>query len=186
MIFRIIPDHSSVRTFIEKEKTLPFTYAAHGASASDSPVPGFDNDTHRVKIGHGAADFETAKSAIRAWKMFPSGWTVILPAGAPVQVGETIAMFARAFGLWWRNSCRVVYVIDEPTRFGFAYGTLPGHIESGEELFLVEQDENGDIWYFIRAFSKPHHWLAKIAYPLMRMFQARFRRDSGLAMIINK
>jgi uncharacterized protein (UPF0548 family) len=28
---------------------------------------------------------------------------------------------------------RVVYVIDEADRQGFAYGTLPGHPESGEE-----------------------------------------------------
>ena len=36
--------------------------------------------------------------------------------------------------------CRVVYVVDEPDRRGFAYGTLPGHAESGEELFLVRYD----------------------------------------------
>jgi uncharacterized protein (UPF0548 family) len=33
-----------------------------------------------------------------------------------------------------RVPCRVVYVLDEPERRGFAYGTLPGHPESGEEL----------------------------------------------------
>ncbi len=39
-----------------------------------------------------------------------------------------------------RVPCRVVYVVDEPDRRGFAYGTLPGHAESGEELFLVRYD----------------------------------------------
>ena len=36
--------------------------------------------------------------------------------------------------------CRVVYVVDEPDRRGFAYGTLTGHPESGEELFTVRHD----------------------------------------------
>ncbi len=186
MFYFSLPQAPAVSAFIQKEKQLPFTYQEHGATASPDPVRGFDNDSHRVKIGHGDTDFLTAKRAIQSWKMFPKGWTVILPEDAPVREGETIAMFARAFGGWWRNSCRIVYIIDEPRRYGFAYGTLPGHIEKGEELFLVEQDTNGDVWYAITAFSQPHHWLAKIAYPVMRMFQARFRRDSGNSMIIRK
>lgn len=177
-----LPKTAALLQFIEREQPLPFTYSQHGATATPPPVSGFDNDSHRVRIGHGDRDFEKAKSAIRAWKMFPAAWTVILPAHAPITEGTTIAMYAKAFGLWWRNSCRIVYVIDESDRFGFAYGTLPGHIETGEELFLVEKDENGDIWYQIKAFSRPRHWLAKMAYPLMRQFQARFRRDSGRAM----
>jgi Domain of unknown function (DUF1990) len=44
--------------------------------------------------------------------------------------------------IWSRSAapCRVVCVVDEagPTsKFGFAYGTLPGHVESGEERFLI-------------------------------------------------
>jgi phosphatidylserine/phosphatidylglycerophosphate/cardiolipin synthase-like enzyme len=46
------------------------------------------------------------------------------------------------------NLCRVVYVIDEPdgpiARFGFAYGTLPGHAVAGEELFLATWDRATD------------------------------------------
>ena len=46
--------------------------------------------------------------------------------------------------------CRVVYVIDEPSRRGFAYGTLPGHPESGEEAFIVEIDETDEVWFSVR------------------------------------
>ena len=48
---------------------------------------------------------------------------------------------------------RVVYVIDGPDRRGFAYGTLPGHPESGEEAFLVERRPDGTVWCRITAFS---------------------------------
>ena len=50
-------------------------------------------------------------------------------------------------GLWWLNACRIVYVVDEAgpvTKFGFAYGTLPGHAGTGEERFLVEWDRASD------------------------------------------
>jgi uncharacterized protein (UPF0548 family) len=46
-----------------------------------------------------------------------------------------------------RAPCRVVYVVDEPGRRGFAYGTLRGHAESGEELFLVRYDPATDEVY---------------------------------------
>ena len=74
------------------------------------------------------------------------------------------------------NACRIVTVIDEesPRRFGFTYGTLPGHAECGEERFLLEMDEAGDVWFDILAFSRPRHWLAKLGYPIVRRLQKSF------------
>ena len=182
MIFTSIPSVPSVTDFIARERGLALTYTAHGATKQPEKVAGFDNDLLRVQIGTGDADFNYAAAAIRQWKMFPAGWTRILPENTPIENGSTVAMFARAFGLWWRNSCQIVYVLEETNRFGFAYGTLPGHIECGEELFLVEQDEEGKVWYTIKAFSHPRHILARLGYPLMRRFQERFRQDSAAAM----
>lgn len=62
--------------------------------------------------------------------------------------------------------------------FGFAYGTLEEHAESGEERFLVELAGDGSVWYEIRATSRPRAWAARGAFPLARALQARFRRDS--------
>jgi uncharacterized protein (UPF0548 family) len=100
-------------------------------------------------------------------------------------VGQTAVMSARAFGLWWINACRVVYVVndDGPTRrYGFAYGTLEPHVEKGEELFCVELLPNGDVWYEIKAFSTPRYWMTRLAYPLARRLQRRFVRESFAAM----
>ena len=44
---------------------------------------------------------------------------------------------------------RVVYVIDEPNRKGFAYGTLDGHPESGEESWIVDQTDDGSVWLIV-------------------------------------
>jgi hypothetical protein len=67
--------------------------------------------------------------------------------------------------------------------FGYAYGTLTNHAESGEELFEVSIDPaSGEVRYRIRAASKPRAPLARLGYPIVRTLQARFRRDSVLAM----
>ena len=65
-----------------------------------------------------------------------------VPAAPPSASGATVAVLARTFGAWWISPARIVRTIDETTaegaRFGFASGTLPGHVESGEERFLIE------------------------------------------------
>ena len=79
-----------------------------------------------------------------------------------------------------------MYVVDASgpiSKFGFAYGTLPGHVEIGEELFLIEWDQNtNSVWYDIVAFSKPNHFLTRLGYPLVRRTQKRFGRNSAAAM----
>jgi len=67
---------------------------------------------------------------------------------------------------------RVVYVINEPDRRGFAYGTIAGHPESGEESFIVERTPDGAVWLEIRAFSRPSNAFWWMVYPVLRMSQA--------------
>jgi uncharacterized protein (UPF0548 family) len=182
MIYLTIPNAAHTARFNARQSKLAFTYQPVFCTQTKTRPSGFDADEQRVHVGEGKQAFERAKKAIRSWQMFPKPWTLIQPQTAPIAEGEQVAMFARYFGLWWRNACRIVYVIDEQNRYGFAYGTTPGHIEKGEELFLVEMDENERVWYTIKAYSRPRHIFAIIGYPLMRMLQARFRKDSAAAM----
>jgi uncharacterized protein (UPF0548 family) len=75
-----------------------------------------------------------------------------------------------------RLPCRVVYEIEEDSRRGFAYGTLPGHPESGEESFVVELMPNDDVLLQITAFSKQARLYARAGGPLSRLVQ-RFMTD---------
>jgi uncharacterized protein (UPF0548 family) len=68
--------------------------------------------------------------------------------------------------------CRVVYRVDEADSQGFAYGTLPGHPERGEEAFIVQLRPDGDVRLVIRAFSRPASALARAGGPLTRKAQA--------------
>ncbi len=96
-------------------------------------------------------------------------------------------MMVHHLGFWSLNGCRVVYTLGDRqtgSTFGFAYGTLTNHAETGEENFEVSlRPETEEVIYRIRAVSKPRAALAKLGYPLTRMLQARFRRDSIAAMI---
>ena len=74
--------------------------------------------------------------------------------------------------------------MEEEDKFGFTYGTLPDHAESGEERFLAEWDRaTGWVWYDILAFSRPRHLLTRLGYPWTRGVQRRFARDSAAAMV---
>ncbi len=98
-----------------------------------------------------------------------------------------MAVIARNLGLWLLNACRIVYVVDEEEpiqRYGFAYGTLPDHAETGEERFVVERDRaSGEVWYDILAFSRPRMLLAWLGYPYVRQVQKRFAKASAAAML---
>ena len=58
--------------------------------------------------------------------------------GAAVRFKDVQRALARHLGLWTLSACRIVYVLDEPRRFGFAYGTLE-HVVRGEQDFVPEQ-----------------------------------------------
>ena len=178
MTFRVRePSEADAVAFIASQRNLPFTYSEVGAT-NTTPPRAYTIDHNRIRLGHGAETFERAVAALKRWQHFDLGWVTIVPRGVAVEVGAIVAVKARAFGTWSLNASRVVYVIDEARRFGFAYGTLPGHVECGEERFLIEWLPDDSVWYDILAFSRPQHPLVKLSRPLARRLQKQFARDS--------
>lgn len=114
------------------------------------------------------------------------GWVEPGSPAAPLETGQTVAVLAHVWGLWVLNACRIVYVVDEQdriTQFGFGYGTLPAHAESGEERFLIEWHHTDDsVWYDVSAFFRPRHPLVRLGWPVAQSLVNRFRRDSAAAM----
>lgn len=178
------PPQQVIHSFLSRQRQEPFSYPEVGQSRSGTPA-GYDLDHNRVRLGEGPAVFEAACAALRRWEMFPGPWTRIEPAVTPIVEGNVVAMVAQVLGVWWLNACRIVYVLDETEpvrRFGFAYGTLTGHVECGEERFSVELLADASVWYDVRAFSRPRYWPVRLAYPLVRRIQRRFVRESQAAM----
>ena len=179
------PAVDSIRRFIAEQAKLDFSYSAVGASAATPPA-GFVVDRTRIKLGEGEAVYESASAALRRWDHFRLGWVDVWSPETPLEAGEVVAVMGRALGLWWLNYCRIVYVVNEtgPIRkFGFAYGTLPGHVESGEERFVIEWNQgDNSVWYDILAFSRPSQVLIRLGSPIVRRMQKRFGRDSAAAV----
>lgn len=178
------PESRDIQAFLDVQAGLGFTYDGVGATAGEPPAR-YVLDQTRARLGRGAAVFDSAKSALENWRQFRLDWLEVSPPEPPIRPGEVVAILAHTGGVWWLNACRIVYVVDEngpEPRFGYAYGTLPAHVGAGEERFLVEMDENGDVWYDVLAFSRPQHILARLGYPFVRILQKRFGRDSAAAM----
>jgi uncharacterized protein (UPF0548 family) len=177
------PTPERVRAFRDEQSALPFSYPCVGWTRDGGdPPPGFVRDHNRQRLGVGDPAFAAACDAIRAWQMFPPPLATIEPPGLPIAESEVAAVVAHALGVWFLNAARIVDVIDEPRRFGFAYGTLPGHVEAGEERFLVEWLADDTVWYDLHAISRPRYWGARLAYPLARRLQRSFARLSKARM----
>jgi uncharacterized protein (UPF0548 family) len=171
------PSDADAAKFVASQRDLSFTYAEVGAT-NTTPPAGYTVDHNRIQLGSGEVTFRNAVDALKKWRHFELGWVVIAPRGVVVEVGATVAVKARAFGTWSLSATRIVYMINEARRFGFAYGTLPDHVEKGEERFLIEWMPDDTVWYDIFAFSRPKHPLVKISAPLARRLQKQFARDS--------
>jgi uncharacterized protein (UPF0548 family) len=178
------PSEEVVRQFIASQQDLSFSYSDVGSTRNQSRNghQGYTVDHSRTKLGEGQQTYQRAVAALLSWKQFDLGWVTVVPRGKSLEVGTTVAVRAKTFGFWSLNAARIVYVFDEKqdgnARFGFAYGTLPDHVERGEERFTVEHQEDGSVWYDIYAFSRPRHPLARLSFPVTRILQKRFVRDS--------
>lgn len=175
------PSEERLRSFLQSRKDTPFSYGDVGASKSSGVPDGYVADHNRVKLGEGEETFHRAVEAVREWRMFDLGWANVFPFESPIEADAVVAVVARPFGVWSVNPCRIVYVENEPRRFGFAYGTLPGHAARGEERFTVERENDGSVHYDILAFSRPGPAM-KLGYPFARRLQRRFAKDSVRAM----
>jgi uncharacterized protein (UPF0548 family) len=179
------PSASDIRAFLDVQSRLDLTYPAVGATAADPPS-GYKQDHTRIQLGAGRSTFTAAQAALQRWEHFQLGWVEPCWPNTAIEPGRVVAVLARVCGLWCLNACRIVYIVneDEPLkRFGFAYGTLPEHVESGEERFTIEwHDRDDSVWYDILAFSRPNQLLTRLGYPLVRRLQKRFARDSARAM----
>lgn len=175
------PPERRIREVLASQEGVGFSYAEVGATRIEAPA-GYQVNGERFELGSGLGAFERARLALRQWRMFEMGWLELCWPDAPIARGSTVAVLAHHLGFWSLHVARIVYVIDEPRRFGFAYGTLAEHAESGEEWFGVEQRDDDSVGYEIRAFSREKHPLAKIGYAFTRSLQRRFRSDSGRAM----
>ena len=177
------PSPAKVEAFLRERESDVFSYPEVGGTRGEPFPNGYNIDHNRAQLGSGTGDFERARSAIRGWHMFKVPGLDLIHSDTPIESGRNVALLASHLGFYSLSSCRIVYVIDEPHRYGFAYGTLTEHVEIGEERFTVEfHPDTNEVWYDIFAFSRPGHVLVKLGYPYGRYLQRQFAAGSKAAM----
>ncbi|MFD4246178.1 DUF1990 family protein [Streptomyces sp. NPDC058525] len=155
------------------------SYPERGATARRPLPAGYHHLHHRTRIGHGRAAFEAAGVAVTTFHAHrTSGMRVRADAGA-VRPGSRAVVGIGLGPLRISAPCEVVWTAYEPTRVGFAYGTLTGHPESGEESFVVDMDADGTVWFTVTAFSRPAGWYTRLAGPVVPLLQRSYARLLG-------
>ncbi len=146
---------------------LPLTYPEVGATAGPPP-PGYHHLGFATQVGAGQQRFEQAADTLMHWGMQRSAGLRVNASSEVATVGAVVLV-----GVGWLQApCRVVYVIDEPDVRGFAYGTLPGHPETGEERFAVRHDPlTAAVFAEVSAFSRPATWWSKAGGPVVTLGQ---------------
>jgi len=109
----------------------------------------------------------TPKKGCRNWQAHSGPGLHVLPRQTEIQRGATVIV---TLGLIVALAapCRIVEVVDEPRRWGFAYGTLPGHREQGEEAFVLKWADDDTVHFEVSAFSRPADRLVRLAGPIGR------------------
>jgi uncharacterized protein (UPF0548 family) len=180
------PSEDRIRRFLCTQHESQFSYPEVGASAGQIPS-GYNVDHNRIELGSGEIVWHRAVEAVRGWQMFNMPWVRLCWPTAAIQAGTEVAVLVHHFGFFSLNACRIVYVVNEEgemNRFGFGYGTLEEHAETGEERFAVEWNQSDSkVSYDILAFSRPRQIMARVGYVLSRLLQKQFAEDSKAAML---
>lgn len=159
---------------------------------------------HTLDLGS-AELFPLAREAILTWKLQESAGVIARPVRR-AHVDQVVDLRLnpvwplRARRLRGRDltvpvgSCEVVEVTDTNCAAGFVYRTLPGHLESGEQTFLVSIGSTGRLGVSITSESVPGHPLLRTFAPIsvatQKMMPRRYaaglkrmlRQRSGLSV----
>src|SRR5438105_9424018 len=123
----------------DEQRSAPLTSPEVGATAGHLPA-GYHAMREALVLGRGQGVFERAAEGIRAWAPQRAAGIDLVPPRPELVEGESLLLSFRSFPFHVTAACRVVYVVNEPDRYGFGYGTLPLHPAAGEEAFMVERD----------------------------------------------
>ncbi|MFD3405702.1 DUF1990 family protein [Kribbella sp. NPDC058693] len=158
---------------------LQLTYDVVGSTRYVETPAGYHRLEYRQRIGTGDEVFQRAADALLSWRMQPAAGLPMTATDTTAQLGSNSLgrlgpglLIGRSplDGIGLPVPCRVVWTVNEPDRIGFAYGTLQGHPESGEESFIVTRDPDG-IYFTVRAYSRGATWYTRLAGPVTRKAQ---------------
>lgn len=196
------PSPEQLGRYLARQADSPLGYAPAGLTrrGGGGPIarqdlpPGYATHHQSESLGAGEAAYEAARAGLLRWAQMPPTMLEVFPVAGSAKPGAAIALVIRSLGLWWVNSARVLFVEetegaaiaggeqDGERVFALTYGTLPDHLERGEERFAIRQAADGTVWYDLTVVWRGNKLLARLAPWMVRREQARFRRLSVKAL----
>lgn len=171
----IEPSPAVLDALLRDQSERAFSYREVGGTRTALPA-GYRHARQVVELGRGEAVFARAVDGLREWRAHRRGGVQVRPPGARPEEGQTVVLAVPVAAVWVTVACRIVYVIEQPERAGFAYGTLPHHVIEGEEAFLIERDPAGTVRFVVSAFLRPHGPRASPFGPLVHALDQRIVR----------
>jgi len=165
-------DHSSIERLVNDLDGAVPTYSQIGATLNGTPpFEKFRHEHYKRELGSGESTFTRAVDGLQHWQAHRVPGITVLPENTAITPDAIVVVTLGVSFLALAAPCRIIGVVDEPTRWGFAYGTLPGHPEQGEEAFVVSIDAEGIVRFEVNVFSRPSDPIVKLSGPIGRSVQ---------------
>ncbi|MFE5914282.1 DUF1990 family protein [Streptomyces wedmorensis] len=156
------------------------TYREVGATGTPEALPdGYLHLRHSVVVGSGRAAFEAAGAAVTTWRMHRASGATVRCEAPRAEPGVCLEVSVGVGRARLGAPCSVIWTAYEENRAGFAYGTLSGHPECGEESFVVSLEPGGAVRFTVTAFSRPATWYTRLGGPLIPRLQLAYARRLG-------
>ncbi|MET9675525.1 DUF1990 domain-containing protein [Streptomyces sp. NPDC006482] len=156
------------------------TYPEVGATRAPESLPeGYHHLRHSAVVGHGRTAFEAAGAAVTTWRTHRASGATVRSEAVRAEPGIHLEVSVGVGPVRIGAPCAVVWTAYEEHRVGFAYGTLTGHPERGEESFVVTLEPDGSVRFTVTAFSRPAVWYTRLAGPLIPPLQRAYARRLG-------
>jgi uncharacterized protein (UPF0548 family) len=147
------------------------TYQHVGATLTGGSPEGFRHDRYKADLGRGPQTYMRAVQGLKTWQAHRLPGVRVFPGAQEIEIGATVVVTLGTPLMALAAPCRIVGVVDESTRWGFAYGTLPGHPEQGEEAFIISTSPDETVRFDVVAFSRPGDALVRLSGPIGRRVQ---------------
>lgn len=157
-------DRAELDWLLASAEQRDLSYEHSGSTLRSSAPPGVPDRRSLLEV---AGSLAAAERTLRAWAPHRGIRARVHPESAPVLEGTTLLVVASLGPLEIAVPNRIVAVVEEPDQMGFAYGTLTGHVEAGEELFLAEQVAPGRLRLTVRVQARPATTLVRLGGPLV-------------------
>jgi uncharacterized protein (UPF0548 family) len=137
-------------------------------------------------LGHGQPLFRLASKLLLEWRMHDKSRTAGISVFPTGKAGDSLLTFARSFGLWSVNPCRITHAWrdNKLRRCSVGYSTLENHFIAGAESLAVSMAKNDEVVLELVSISRGSGLLGRVIFPLVANTQRRFFKEQAETMVL--